>query len=128
MANQESAESYDGDSGSPNSVRKSIMELFTPALVARRRNLPPKLVEELTFRDVIEYFVSRHPGGPSIQSGALLRMPHPRGHNIFQVFLGLDDELVLDSEGQPYGRQLIAVRLDAELSYRLQNVDLLIFR
>lgn len=128
MAKRQVEESYDGYPDPSSSLSKSIMELFTPALWARRKNRPPKLVVELTFRDVVEYFANHHPGDASIQAGAILRMTHPRGHNIFQVFLGQNNELLLDHEGQPCGRQLIAMRLDPELSSRFQNVDLIIFQ
>jgi hypothetical protein len=106
----------------------SIVDLFTPALAEWRRRRPPRIVTELTFRSVVEYFVRQHPGDASIQSGALLRMPHPRGHAIFQVFLDPDSKLSLDSRGRPYGRQLIAMSFDAELSARLQDTDLIIFQ
>jgi hypothetical protein len=114
------------DSRSPE--RTSITERLAPLLIEWWKARPPKLVRELTFRHVVEYFVSHHPGDPAVQSGALLRMPHPRGHNMFQVFLGPDDELLLDGEGQPYGRQFIAMRLDSALSARLHDTDLILFR
>ena len=104
------------------------MERFTPVLVGWWKARPPKLIEELTFRNVVDYFVSQHPGDPSVQSGALLRMPHPRGHNMFQVFLGPGNELLLDREGQPYGRQFVAMRLDSELRALLQGTDMILFR
>jgi hypothetical protein len=47
---------------------------------------------------------------------------------MFQVFLGPSNEVILDREGQPRGRQLIAMRLDSELSIRLQDTDLILFR
>lgn len=128
MARRQGKEPHDGNPDSRSSVRKSIMELLIPALVERRNTRAPNTVQELTFRNAVEYFASHHPGDPSIQSGALLRMPHPRGHNIFQLFLGPDNQLLKDGEGKPYGRQFIAMRLDSELSSRLQDVDLIIFR
>lgn len=128
MAKHQGKKPRDRRSGLRSPGRKSITERFTPVLVEWWKARPPKLVQELTFRNVVEYFVSHHPGDPSVQSGALLRMPHPRGHNLFQVFLGPSDELLLDREGQPYGRQFIAMRLDSELSARLQDTDLILFR
>jgi|SRR6266446_10498978 len=128
MAKHQGKKSRDKHSASGGPGYKSIVELFTPVLAEWRRERPPRMVRELTFRSVVEYFICHHPGDAAIQSGALLRMPHPRGHNLFQVFLGPDNELLLDSVGHPYGRQFIAMRLDPELSSRLQDTDLIIFR
>lgn len=99
-----------------------------PKFLALRNNMPPPVVSQLTFRDVVEYFVNQHPGDASIHAGALLRQSHPRGHLIFQVFLGADDDLCLGVDGMPYGREIVALALDSELAGRLNNTDLLIFR
>jgi hypothetical protein len=128
MAKHQGKKSQERDSGSRRVERKPVAELLTPALRRWWETRPPKVVQELTFRNVVEYFASRDPGDASVQSGALLRMPHPRGHNMFQVFLGPNNELLLDHEGQPYGRHFIAMRLDSELSSRLQDTDLILFR
>lgn len=90
----------------------------------------PRLrVEKIVdFEDVIRYFVEGHPGDPKITAGALLRMPHPNGDLLFQVFLDEADHICLDEGGHPYGRRMVAKSLDRELGQRLSDADLVIFR
>jgi hypothetical protein len=91
----------------------------------RRRSLT---VEELTFGDVVDYFTSERPGDPRITAGALLSAGHPQGRLVFQVFLDDQDRVCSDATGTPYGRRVIARRLDHELNDYLGGGDLLIFR
>jgi hypothetical protein len=88
----------------------------------------PPVIDVLTFPDVVAYFADKRPGDPRIRAGALLSRSHPKGRLIFQVFLGEDDKLCSDASGRPYGRRLIARRLDDELAARFGTKELLIFR
>lgn len=93
--------------------------------VPRRR---PPVKDVLTFPDVVAYFADKRPDDPRIRAGALLSRGHPKGRLIFQVFLNEDDNLCKDESGRPYGRRLIARRLDDELAARFGTNELLIFR
>jgi len=107
---------------------QSLLGVALSRLPAMADSLAPRVVQQLTFREVVAYFANKHPGDASIRSGALLWMPHPRGNLIFQLFLDQNDGLCFDGTGRPYGRQLVAMDLDSELSARLRHADLLLFR
>jgi hypothetical protein len=87
-----------------------------------------RVVRIIDLEDAVRYFAENHPGDPKIAAGALLRLPHPRGHLLFQVFLDDVDRVCLDESGHPYGRRLVAKSLGRELGQRLAETDLVIFR
>jgi hypothetical protein len=77
---------------------------------------------------VTAYFAAGRPGDPRVKAGALLSAAHPGGRQVFQVFLDAADRVCADASGAPYGRQIIARRLDDELLDYLGGGHLLIFR
>jgi hypothetical protein len=88
----------------------------------------PAAVELLTLREVTTYFTSQRPGDPRVKAGALLSAPDPDGRQVFQVFLDAADRLCADASGLPYGRRVVARRLDDDLLDYLGGSNLLIFR
>jgi len=88
----------------------------------------PVFVETLTFADVIRYFANERPNDPRVSSGALMRSHHRRGQLLDQVFLDERDQVCVDASGAPYGRRLIAARLDAELAAKFADLDVIVFR
>lgn len=107
-------------------VLAQLAAVFDQALdLPRRRS---QTVDTLTFGDVVGYFTDEHPGDPRITSGALLAAEHPKGRQVFQVFLDDADQVCSDASGTPYGRRVIARRLDDELTDYLGGGALLIFR
>lgn len=88
----------------------------------------PGAVDTLTLRDVTAYFASQRPGDPRVTAAALLSVPHPGGRQVFQVFLDAADRVCADPSGAPYGRRVIARRLDDDLLDYLGGGGLLIFR
>jgi hypothetical protein len=85
-------------------------------------------VDTLTLADVTGYFASERPAGLDVRAAALLFAAHPSGRQVFQVFLDEADRLCADASGAPYGRRIIARRLDEELLGYLGGGELLIFR
>lgn len=75
----------------------------------------PDVIPLITYEEVITYFVSNRPNDPRIKRAAILRKPHLQGYHIIQMFLDQNNEVVCDSAGKPYGRQLVALKLDEEL-------------
>jgi len=75
----------------------------------------PDVIPLITYEEAITYFVSNRPNDPRIKRGAILRKPHLQGYHIVQMFLDKNNEVVCDSAGKPYGRQLVALQLDKEL-------------
>ena len=88
----------------------------------------PAAVDTLTLREVTTYFAGQRPGDPRVKAGALLSVPDPDGRQVFQVFLDAADRLCADASGVPYGRRVIARRLDDDLLDYLGGGHLLIFR
>ena len=105
---------------------RQLAAFFGGASGSRRRR--PVTVDMLTLADVTGYFASERPPGPGVKAAALLFAPHPSGRQVFQVFLDEEDRVCADASGAPYGRQVIARRLDDELLGYLGGGDLLIFR
>jgi len=114
------------DPGYVQDVLAQLTAVFDQALdLPRRRS---QAVDTLTFGDVVGYFTAERPDDPRIKAGALLSAGHPRGRVVFQVFLDDADRVCGDASGTPYGRRVIAGRLDDELNDYLGGGDLLIFR
>jgi len=88
----------------------------------------PGAVDTLTLREVTTYFAGQRPGDPRVRAGALLTAPDPDGRQVFQVFLDAADRLCADASGVPYGRRVVARRLDDDLLDYLGGGHLLIFR
>ena len=89
----------------------------------------PAAVDALTLHDVATYFAGQRPGDPRVKAGALLSVPHPDGgRQVFLVFLDAADRVCGDASGAPYGRRVIARRLDDDLLDYLGGGSLLIFR
>lgn len=75
----------------------------------------PEVVPVMTYEAAIQYFVTDRPSDPRVEKGAILRQPHSQGYHLAQVFLDSNNNLVRRSDGKPYGRQLVAKKLDEEL-------------
>lgn len=75
----------------------------------------PEVIPIITYEDTIKYFITDRPNDPRIKKGAILRQPHTQGYHLAQVFLDKNNQVVLNPNGVPYGRQLVARELDEEL-------------
>ena len=83
-------------------------------------------VLEITYTDVIEYFVLSRPPLSSVAKGALLRKNRFKGVCITQVFLDEGNHLICKPNGVPYGRQILAKKIDRELLDAFSSTDLII--
>lgn len=86
----------------------------------------PEIIPIATYESVMQYFVTDRPEDPKIKKGAILRQPHPQGYHFTQMFLDAQNEPVLDPDGKPYGRQLVARVLDEELREAFGDKDLIV--
>lgn len=86
----------------------------------------PEVIPILTYESAIQYFVTDRPTNSRIKKGAILRQSHSQGHQIVQVFLDTQNNLVLRTDRKPYGRQLVARELDEELRDTFGDNDLII--
>ena len=75
----------------------------------------PDVLEDITFDQAISYFQSDRPGTPNVKKGVIIRQEHPEGQFLGQVFLDANNHLICRSNGIPYGRQLVAKKLDKKL-------------
>jgi len=87
----------------------------------------PEVLEEITFDEAISYFQSDRPGTANLKKGAILRQIHPEGEILAQVFLDASNHLISRPNGIPYGRQLVAKKLDIKLSDVLGDRELIAF-
>lgn len=86
----------------------------------------PEVIPIITYEDTIKYFITDRPNDPRIQKGAILRQPHTQGYHLAQVFLDKNNQVVLSSNGVPYGRQLVTKQLDEELLEVFKNKNVII--
>jgi len=85
-------------------------------------------IEQVTYRDVIQYFRDERPNDFRIEGGALLRRPDAGGVVLYQVFIDSKDAIVIDDRGAPFGRAVRAHAIDDELNTRFGKTDVIIFR
>lgn len=85
-----------------------------------------EVIPVMTYEDAIQYFITDRPSDPRVKKGALLRQPHPQGQLLAQMFLDSNNEVIDRPDGKPYGRQLVAKKLDPELQDAFDNQDLII--
>ncbi len=94
--------------GKPNladNLKKSISKL-----------LDPEMVPYITYSEAIRYFVEQRQKHPKLfAKGAMLLEKTTEGYIFIQVFLDNKTDLVIQPDGRPYGRRLIANQLDKEL-------------
>jgi len=98
-------------------IRKNLISLLPV-----QDNLNP----EITYSSVIKYFVTERPEDPRVKKGAVLLENHSQGYLITQVFLDNKNKLVCDTNDIPYGRRIIAVKIDKELQDTFENQNLII--
>jgi len=87
---------------------------------------PPYTIQVMTYEQAMRYFVEERPRDSRVKKGAIIRKTHPLGYSLMQVFLDANNDLVMRPDGKPYGRQLVAKRLDEELIEFFGNKDMLI--
>lgn len=92
------------------------------------RHTPPSfpVIEEMTFRDAVGYFVENRPSEPAVAKGAMLLQPDEEGRLFIQVFLTKTGELVTDHAGRPYCRVARIYRMDDELMNVFKGQDLVV--
>lgn len=78
-----------------------------------------------SYADAIDYFVTQRPNDDRVEKGAILRLPHPQGYTLLQVFLDGQNNLIYNY-GKPCGRRLVVRALDRELLSVFGNKELII--
>ncbi|MEU6254825.1 hypothetical protein [Streptomyces sp. NPDC047043] len=88
----------------------------------------PLYLDLLTFDEVVRYFVNERPEEDGVHHGALLAQQGLSGGiPCLQLFVDGDNRPCLSPDGPPYGRYMVAQRLDGELMTMFGGRDLIIF-
>lgn len=110
-------------------IRKKISRFrssVTGALIAFLENIVPeaRIVSELSYPEVIKYFVNCRPDDRRVAKGSVLRRSNKFGTLTIWTFLDDDNNVLMDDNGNPYGKKLIVKRFDAELeeAFGISNV------
>ena len=75
------------------------------------------VVAMMSYDEALKYFIQERPkNNHNIKKGAIFLEKQNEGYFLMWAFLDKDEELVLDDKGNPYGRQVIAQKLDKELA------------
>ncbi|MEH1936694.1 MAG: hypothetical protein V7L14_23920 [Nostoc sp.] len=85
-----------------------------------------EVVSVMTYENAVKYFVTERPSDPEVKRGAILKQHHQQGYYLAQVFLDSYNNVLCQTNGKPYGRQLVARELDEELRDIFGNKDLII--
>ncbi len=85
-----------------------------------------EIIPVMTYEEAMQYFVTNRPSDPRVKKGGILRQPHPEGQFLAQLFLDGNNQIVYRHDGKPYGRYLVAKKLDEELEDTFDNKDLII--
>ena len=86
----------------------------------------PEPISVITFDAAMKYFESDRPSNSHIKKCAIVRQNHREGQLLAQVFLDRSNQLVVGSDGTPYGRQLVARKFDQKLRDMFGENDLII--
>ena len=93
----------------------------------RYRSLAVETIPLFTYADAIGYFVEQRPADERIKKGALLRQTVRRkGTRVVQIFLDAENRPVTSSKHNMYGRQVLAGKLDYELTDAFGKRDLIL--
>ncbi|MEH2257213.1 hypothetical protein [Nostoc sp.] len=85
-----------------------------------------EVVSVMTYENAVKYFVIERPSDLKVERGAILKQHHQQGYYLAQVFLDTYNNVLCQTNGKPYGRQLVARELDEELRDIFGDKDLII--
>lgn len=85
----------------------------------------PEVQPTITFNEAISYFQSDMPSDTTVAKGAIVRKNSSEGTLLGQIFLDANNQLVRRPDGTPYGRQLVARKLERKLNDTFENKELL---
>ncbi|MGD1225646.1 hypothetical protein AB9Q10_45340 [Streptomyces krungchingensis] len=112
----------------PAEAIAAVLHLLGGIAIKRAKVPRPLHLDLLTFDEVVRYFVEDRPPAPEVHHGALLTGKGlSRGIPCFQLFVDRHDHPCLTPSGAPYGRFMVAQRMDDELRSLLAGRELVIF-
>ena len=82
----------------------------------------------LEYGDLIKYFVEARPDDPSISQGVLIKESKGDDYLILQLFLDDDCRVVVAPDEKPYGRRILAEKLDQELIEAFNDKEMIIVK
>lgn len=81
----------------------------------------PEVQKIVTFDEVIGFLKSDVPGELTVSKGVVVRQDHPEGQVLGEIFIDKNNHIVRRKDGTPYGRQLVAKKLDKKLTRTFGN-------
>ncbi len=85
-----------------------------------------EVISVMTYENAVKYFVTERPSDLKVKRGAILKQHHQQGYYLAQVFLDSYNNVLCQTNGKPYGRQLVVRELDEELRDVFGDKDLII--
>ena len=111
----------------PETLEQRFLGFLQVAFAGLDGALGLDYVEELTFADVVRWFVTNRPEGDTTLRGALVRRTDIRGYQVIWCFLDDANLPQVGADRKLLGRKAIVSRLDSELEEWFNGRDLLIF-
>ena len=90
-------------------------------------NIEDDSIPILTYSAVVKYFVTERPEDSRIEKGAIIIDDYGEKYLIKQVFLDENNNLLCNTNGTPYVREIIAINIDKELQDICKGQNLIIF-
>ena len=103
------------------SVVRKLLRLVNTSLVDY------ETIPELTYSEVIKYFVEQRPDDPRIVKGAVLLVPQQQGIRTHFLFLDENSDVLSGPDGKVYGKTSLVATFDDELKEAFGDTELLIF-
>ncbi len=111
----------------PETLEQRFLSYLQVAFAGMDGALGLDYVEELTFADVVRWFVTNRPEDAAELRGALIRRTDIRGYQVIWCFLNAANVPQVGQDRKLLGRKAIVSRLNPELEEWFNNRDLLIF-
>ncbi|MBD2169412.1 hypothetical protein H6G04_34180 [Calothrix membranacea FACHB-236] len=85
------------------------------------------VIDSINYDELLNYFKLEKPSDKRIQKGVIIRQSyHQGGLLVAQLFLDKNNQIVLRSDGTPYGKKLLVKRLDKKLDDSFGTCDLIL--
>lgn len=104
-----------------------VAALLMYALLRRNRSGVEPVLERLTYREVVGWFVEHRPAQGNANRAALIRQMIGRQFRVNWCFLDADGSVCCDGRGDPLGRSAWVRSFDDELQRLFGENDVIVF-
>lgn len=85
----------------------------------------PQILAVAEYNAIVSYFETDSPTNTQVNYGVVFLKKHTEGKLIAQLFLDINNKLVVRPDGSPFGRQFITQRIGKELQNRIKDKNIL---